>query len=111
MRYRGLPWALVRGSTLPAAALVPMVETGECGDVGTRARHRSDDTCLFTELRYGIVARQHENGFKCGYISGFRSDPLYVHTPKLQSTPTVRAGPRMLGVGVRHPQAARSARG
>ena len=65
----------------------------------------------FAELRYGIVARQHENGFKCGYISGFRSDPLYVHTPKLQSTPTVRAGPRMLGVGVRHPQAARSARG
>jgi len=46
-----------------------MVETGECGDVGTRARHRSDDTCLFAELRYGIVARQHENGFKCGYIS------------------------------------------
>ena len=34
----------------------------------------------FAELRYGIVARQHENGFKCGYISGFRSDPLYVHT-------------------------------
>ena len=23
----------------------------------------------FAELRYGIVARQHENGFKCGYIS------------------------------------------
>jgi hypothetical protein len=23
----------------------------------------------FAELRYGIVARQHENGFKCGHIS------------------------------------------
>ena len=23
----------------------------------------------FAELRYGIVAHQHESGFKCGYIS------------------------------------------
>ena len=30
----------------------------------------------FAELRYGIVARQHENGFKCGYIS---AQTLYVY--------------------------------
>eukprot|EP00964_Phaeocystis_antarctica_P147325 scaffold113868_cov63-Phaeocystis_antarctica.AAC.1 len=29
-----------------AAALVPMVETGECGDVGTRGGPHSDGTCL-----------------------------------------------------------------
>ena len=27
-------------------ALVPMVETGECGDVGTRVWPHSDGTCL-----------------------------------------------------------------
>ena len=42
----GLPQALVRRSKLLAAALVPMVETGECGDVETRSRPRSDGTCL-----------------------------------------------------------------
>ena len=34
------------GLLLPAAALVPMVEAGECGDVGTRVRPRSDGACL-----------------------------------------------------------------
>jgi hypothetical protein len=37
VRYIGLPWALVRKHTPGAAGLVPMVETGKCGDVGTRA--------------------------------------------------------------------------
>ena len=43
----------------------------------------------FAELRYGIVARQHENGFKCGYISAQtlylvitrgRAQPLALHS-------------------------------
>ena len=44
-----LPWALVRKHTPGSgtgAHAVPMVETGECGDVGTRAEPRSDGTCL-----------------------------------------------------------------
>ena len=35
-----------RGSTLPAAALVPMVETDECGDVWTRGGPHCDGACL-----------------------------------------------------------------
>jgi hypothetical protein len=35
----------------------------------------------FAELRYGIVARQHENGFKCGYIS---AQTLYFEADKSQ---------------------------
>ena len=33
------------------------------------------------ELRYGIVAHQHESGFKCGYISAHRHplESLSVH--------------------------------
>jgi hypothetical protein len=46
VRYRAAAWALVRKHTLQAAALVPMVETGKCGDVGTSDWPYSDGTCL-----------------------------------------------------------------
>ena len=42
----GLPQALVRKPQTPGSGTVPVVETGECGDVETRARPHSDATCL-----------------------------------------------------------------
>ena len=54
-----------------------MVETGECGDVGTRVWPHSNGTCALAELRCGIVARQHENGFKSGRNLGHT---LYART-------------------------------
>ena len=44
-----------------------MVETGECGDVGTGVWPHTDGTHALAELRYGIVAHQHESGFKYGH--------------------------------------------
>ena len=67
----GLPQAFVRKHT-PGSGTGShrMVETGECGDatVETRARPSSDVRwhAAFAELRYGIVARQHESDFKSG---------------------------------------------
>ena len=75
MRYRAAAGVgeEARGSTLPAAARVPVVETGV--NVETW-RHVTDPIVMahaFAELRYGIVAilrqYQHESGFKCGHIS------------------------------------------
>ena len=73
MRYRAAAGVgeEAHSRSLPAAALVPMVETGECGDVGTRVDVSGPIVMAhaLAELRHGIVAHQHENGFKCGYIS------------------------------------------
>ena len=46
-----------------------MVETGECGDVGTRVDVSGPIVMAhaLAELRYGIVAHQHESGFKYGH--------------------------------------------
>ena len=64
----GLRQAVLRKHTPGSGTVVPMVETGECGDVGTRVWPHSDGTCLVAELRYnGIVAHQHESGFKYGH--------------------------------------------
>ena len=38
-----------------AAALAPVVKTGESEDVGTRVRLHCDGTGLIAELRYGAV--------------------------------------------------------
>ena len=43
-----------------------MVETGECGDVGTHVSGPIVMAHALAELRCGIVARQHEKGFKSG---------------------------------------------
>ena len=63
----GLPQALVRRHTPGSSTLVPVVETAmnveTCG-------HVADPIVMahaFAELRDGVVARQHENGFKCGH--------------------------------------------
>ena len=40
-----------------------MVETGECGDVWRRGGPHIVMDRAFAELRYGVVARQHDNGF------------------------------------------------
>ena len=52
-----------------------MVKTGECRDVGTRARPRLGIVMehALAELRYGIVARQHEKRF-------FKSGRNFNHT-------------------------------
>jgi len=66
VRYRAAAGVGEEAHSRGTAALVPMVETGECGDVGTRVWPHSDGTCLGRALKCGRVARQHENGFKYG---------------------------------------------
>ena len=52
---------------LQAAALAPVVETGESEDVGTRVRPHCDGSgLLFAELRYDVVAHTLENSVKYG---------------------------------------------
>jgi len=50
---------------LQAAALAPVVETGESEDVGTRVRLHCDGTIqAVAELRYGVVVHMRENSVK-----------------------------------------------
>ena len=46
---------------LQAAALAPVVETGESEDVWTRARPHCDGTGLCRAHRYGVVVHTREN--------------------------------------------------
>ena len=55
---------------LQAAALAPVVETGEYEDVKTRVRLRCDRTQAFAELRYGAVVHTRENIVKYGHNLG-----------------------------------------
>ena len=61
--------ALVRKaySKREAAALAPMVETGESEDVGTRVRPHIVMVQAFAELRYGVVVHMRENSVKYGH--------------------------------------------
>ena len=60
---------------LQAAALAPVVETGESEDVWTRVRLHCDSTGLsFAELRYGAVVHTRENSVKPW--AQFRPNPL-----------------------------------
>ena len=69
-----LPWALVRKHTPQAAARVPVVKTGECGDVW---RHVPGPIVMAqdmpAELRYGIVAMPSRKRFQMW--AQFRSYP------------------------------------
>ena len=56
---------------LQAAALAPVVETGESEDV--RTRHVPDSIVMvqaFAELRYGAVVHTRENSVKYGHNLG-----------------------------------------
>ena len=51
MRYQGAAGGAEKAHSIQAAALVPVVETCESGDVGTRARpHRIAMAHAFAEL-------------------------------------------------------------
>jgi len=46
VRYRGAAGGAEKAHSRQRRCMVPVVGTGESGDVGTRARPHSDGTCL-----------------------------------------------------------------
>jgi hypothetical protein len=96
----GLQWALVR-----KAARVPVVETGECRDVETRARPPDPIVMAnaFAELRYcidtlwqdsGNATCQHESGFNCEHNFAHTLRFIYYSLPSYIYVYSLSAGPR-----------------